>query len=166
MFTVLLAAIAVDFAAETGTIRPALHSSGFGPTVCSQTERDLEDVKSMGFKYARTHDWALIGGNQRICDYFHIFPLPHLDAKDPKNYYFKPTDYILKRTREDAGLDILFRLGTSIEHSGKKHHFNISIRPLSSLRLKGSPIRPKYAIISAARQTFRVRNVASEAKNK
>ena len=124
MFAALLAAIAVDFAAETGTIRPALHSSGFGPTVCSQTERDLEDVKSMGFKYARTHDWALIGGNQRICDYFHIFPLPHLDAKDPKNYWFKPTDYILKRTREDAGLDVLFRLGTSIEHSGKKYHFN------------------------------------------
>ncbi len=124
MFAVLLAAIAVDFTAETGTIRPALHSSGFGPTICSQTERDLEDVKSMGFKYARTHDWALIGGNQRICDYFHIFPLPHLDAKDPRNYWFKPTDYILKRTREDAGLDVLFRLGTSIEHSGKKHHFN------------------------------------------
>ena len=51
----------------------------------------------------------------------------HLDAKDPKNYVFGPTDYLLKRTREDAGLDIFYRLGTSIEHSGNKVHFNALI---------------------------------------
>ena len=123
MFTLLLAA-AANFAAETGTIRPELHSSGFGPTICSQSAQDLADVKSMGFKYARTHDWALINPNERVCDYFHIFPLMHLDAKDPKNYWFGPTDYLLKRTREEAGLDVFFRLGTSIEHSGSKIHFN------------------------------------------
>ena len=114
----------VDFTKESGRMRPALHSSGFGPTVCSQTEQDLADVKSMGFAFARTHDWALINSNQRVCDYFHIFPLMHLDAKDPKNYVFGPTDYLLKRTREETGLDVFFRLGTSIEHSGKKIHFN------------------------------------------
>jgi len=81
-------------------------------------------VKSMGFAYARTHDWALINPNERVCDYFHIFPLMHLDAKDPKNYVFGPTDYLFKRTREEAGLGIFFRLGTSIEHSGKTVHFN------------------------------------------
>ena len=121
---ILAAALAVDFGAETGKIRPELHSSGFGPTICSQTVQDLEDVKAMGFAYARTHDWALINPNQRVCDYFHIFPLMHLDARDPKNYVFGPTDYLLKRTREEAGLDVFFRLGTSIEHSGKKVHFN------------------------------------------
>ena len=119
-----LAGLEADFSQETGKIRPELHSSGFGPTICSQTAQDLADVKSMGYAFARTHDWALINPNQRVCDYFHIFPLMHLDAKDPKNYVFGPTDYLLKRTREEAGLDIFYRLGTSIEHSGNRIHFN------------------------------------------
>ena len=121
---ILAAALAVDFGTETGKIRPELHSSGFGPTICSQTEQDLADVKSMGFACARTHDWALVNPNQRVCDYFHIFPLMHLDATKPENYVFGPTDYLLKRTREEVGLDIFYRLGTSIEHSGEKVHFN------------------------------------------
>ena len=114
----------VDFSSVVGRIRPALHSSGFGPTICSQTAKDLADVKSMGFHAARTHDWALCNPNDRVCDVHHIFPLMHLDAKDPKNYVFGPTDYLLKRTREEAGLDVFYRLGTSIEHSGPKIHFN------------------------------------------
>ena len=124
---VLAATLSANFDVEVGKIRPELHSSGFGPTICSQTQQDLEDVKSMGFAYARTHDWALVNPNQRVCDYFHVFPLMHLDAKDPKNYVFGPTDYLLKRTREEAGLDIFYRLGTSIEHSGPKVHFNARI---------------------------------------
>ena len=47
----------VDFSREIGPVRPEIHSSGFGPTICSQTAQDLEDLKAMGFKYARTHDW-------------------------------------------------------------------------------------------------------------
>ena len=113
-----------DFTRDVGPVRPELHSSGFGPTICSQTAQDLDDVKAMGFAFARTHDWALINANQRVCDWHHVFPLAHLDAKDPKNYVFGPTDYLLKRTREEAGLDVFFRLGTSIEHSGGKVHFN------------------------------------------
>lgn len=119
--------LSADFGNVTGKIRPALHSSGFGPTICSQTAQDLADVKAMGFKYARTHDWALVNPNDRVCDWHHIFPLQHLDATDPKNYVFAPTDYLLKRTREEAGIDIFFRLGTSIEHSGDKIHFNSRI---------------------------------------
>ncbi len=126
--TLLLATVlTVDFLKDVGPVRPEIHSSGFGPTICSQTAQDLADVKSMGFKYARTHDWALINPNQRVCDYFHIFPLMHLDVGDPKNYNFGPTDYLLKRTREEAGLDVFFRLGTSIEHSGLKVHFNTTV---------------------------------------
>jgi len=113
-----------DFAKPERPLRRELHSSGFGPTICSQTAQDLADVKAMGFYAARTHDWALINPNERVCDYFHIFPLMHADAKDPKNYVFGPTDYLLKRTREETGLEVFFRMGTSIEHSGNKIHFN------------------------------------------
>ena len=121
---ILAAVVSVNFNSEIGKLRPELHSSGFGPLVCSCPAERVQEIKSMGFKAARTHDWALINGNQRVCDYFHIFPLMHLDAKDPKNYNFGPTDYLLKRTREEVGLDVFFRLGTSIEHSGPKVHFN------------------------------------------
>ena len=124
---ILAVALSADFDVTVGKVRPELHSSGFGPTICSQTAQDLADVKAMGFAYARTHDWALVNPSERVCDYFHIFPLMHLDAKDPKNYVFGPTDYLLKRTREEVGLDIFYRLGTSIEHSGDKVHFNSAI---------------------------------------
>ena len=123
----IAAAIAVNFGSEKGKLRPELHSSGFGPQICSCPQENIDLVKSMGFKSSRTHDWALINPNERVCDYFHIFPLMHLDAKDPKNYVFGPTDYLLKRTREEVGHEIFYRLGTSIEHSGKKVHFNASI---------------------------------------
>ena len=120
----LAAAVSVNFNLEVGKIRPELHSSGFGPQICSCPQENLDNIKSMNFKAARTHDWALINPNERVCDYFHIFPLMHLDAKDPSNYVFGPTDYLLKRTRDEMGLDIFYRLGTSIEHSGPKVHFN------------------------------------------
>ena len=125
---VILAAMAVNFNGNVGTIRPELHSSGFGPTVESQTAQDLEDLKAMGFSHARTHDWALINANQRVCDWHHIFPLPKLDAANPENYVFGPTDFLLKRTREEAGLKVFFRLGTSIEHTERTGvHFNAAI---------------------------------------
>ncbi len=114
----------VDFTKVAGKVRHELHSSGFGPMICSCPPSAIADIKEMNLLNARTHDWALINPGQRVCDYFHIFPLQHLDAKDPKNYVFAPTDYLLKLTREETGLGIFFRLGTSIEHSGEKVHFN------------------------------------------
>ena len=124
---VLAATATVNFGVETGKIRPELHSAGFGPQICSCPPAVVEEIRSMGFKASRTHDWALLNPNQRVCDWHHIFPLTHLDAKDPANYVFGPTDYLLKRTREETGHDIFFRLGTSIEHSGPKVHFNTLI---------------------------------------
>ena len=114
----------VDFTKGGERIRPLLHSSGFGPLICSCPRKTVDDIRSMNFAAARTHDWALINPNERVCDYFHVFPLMHLDATKEENYHFGPTDYLLKRTREETGLDVFYRLGTSIEHSGDKVHFN------------------------------------------
>ncbi len=122
--TALFADISADFSTETGRIRPELHSAGFGPQVTTTSSKIIDEIKSMGFHASRTHDWALLNSAQRVCDYFHIFPLMHLDAQNPSNYVFAQTDYVLKRTREELGHDIFFRLGTSIEHSGTKVHFN------------------------------------------
>ena len=123
----LATTVSVDFNTENGRIRPELHSSSFGAMICSCPPEQIAAVKSMGFSASRTHDWAIVNANERVCDYFHIFPLMHLDAKDPKNYVFGPTDYLLKRTREELGHKIFYRLGTSIEHSGTKVHFNALI---------------------------------------
>ena len=64
--TILLAVVTADFTAETGRLRPELHSSGFGPQICSCSSNDLAAIRAMGFKASRTHDWAII--NPRQCD--------------------------------------------------------------------------------------------------
>lgn len=121
------AAVVADLGTEIGKMRPELHSAGFGPQISSCPPTTIAEIKSMGLKGSRTHDWALLNPGQLVCDYLHIFPLMHLDAKDPKNYVFAPTDYVLKRTREELGHDIFFRLGPSIEHSGPSVHFTTRI---------------------------------------
>ena len=121
---VLAATVSVNFNSDIGKFRPELHSSGYGPKIATCTQKTIDEIKEMGFKSARTHDWALVNSNQRVCDYHHIFPIIHLDATNPSNYVFAATDYLLKRAREDVGTDIFFRLGVSIEHSGPKVHFN------------------------------------------
>ena len=114
--------LSADFSVEKGVFRRELHSSGFAPRVTSVGET-FNDVKSLNFEYARTHDLALVNDGQRIFDVHFMFPLMHLDAKDPNNYFFKATDHAMKRIR-DAGLKVFYRLGTSIEHSGPTVHFN------------------------------------------
>ena len=121
--------VVVDYSKTAGKLRPELHSSGWTPRSTNHSQKqnpDVEIVKSMGFKAARTHDWALVNAGQRVVDLHFIFPLMHLDATDPKNYVFGPTDHLLAMTR-DCGLDIFYRLGTSIEHTGPKAHFNALI---------------------------------------
>ena len=116
--------IAVDFSKPTGKIRPELHSSGCAPRLYPRAIRnDDADIKAMGCYATRTHDWALWNSGQRIVDTHFIFPLMHLDPKDPKNYYFKATDEAL-RLSKDIGLKILYRLGSSIEHTDGVH-FNV-----------------------------------------
>ena len=121
----LKAEITADFSKEIGPVRRALHSSGYSPKITSNGNI-TEQIKSMNFDYVRTHDLALINSGERVVDTHFIFPFMHLDARDPKNYCFKPTDYLLKLS-QDAGMKIFYRLGTSIEHSGPKVHFNTLI---------------------------------------
>ena len=52
------AAVFADFGRETGKMRPELHSSGFGPLICSCPQSTINDIRAMGFKASRTHDWA------------------------------------------------------------------------------------------------------------
>ena len=116
--------VTVDFSKKTGKIRPELHSSGCAPRLYPRAIRnDDADIKAMGCYATRTHDWALWNNGQRIVDTHFIFPLMHLDPKDPKNYFFKATDEALKLSK-NLGLKILYRMGPSIEHTDGVH-FNV-----------------------------------------
>ena len=80
----LMAEMTADFSKEIGPVRRALHSSGYSPKIDSNGNL-TEQIKSMNFDYVRTHDLALINPGHRVVDTHFIFPLMHLDAKDPKN---------------------------------------------------------------------------------
>ena len=121
-----MATATADFASQIGAIRPALHSSGWAPRSYPRSiSNDDKLVAAMNMTYARTHDWALVNSGQRVIDYQYIFPLFNLDAKNPDNYLFEPTDHLLGLAR-NIGLDIFYRLGTSIEHTGDIH-FNARV---------------------------------------
>lgn len=111
-----------DLNTRVGRVRKELHGAN---TTLNLARRGLsrydEALRDLNFTFARTHDWALWNGGQRIIDTHFIFPLTHLDPKDPANYYFDATDEILRLTQEEGGMQIFYRLGTSIEHSGEKH---------------------------------------------
>jgi len=106
---------ALDFTATAGKIRRELHSSGWGGQLVGRNSSRYMQIKPLNLKAARTHDWALTNPGQRICDLHFIFPLLHADTTDPKNYFFGPTDEIFAMTIEDLDMDILYRMGTSIE---------------------------------------------------
>ena len=120
-----------DFGRGAGHFNRNLHCSNTAPNLSNRGIRDYTpDFKRMKFAYARNHDWALWNSGQRMVDTHFIFPLIHLDPADPANYYFDPTDEIIRITQE-AGSRVFYRLGTSIEHSGlrpEQKHFN-SIPP-------------------------------------
>ena len=115
------AAVTVDFSNATAKFRPALHSSGYAPAFqrAHQAEWDAR-IKEMNFDYVRTHDLGLVNGGSRAFDVQYMFPLMHLDPKDPRNYFFATTDFMLD-FQYAIGQKPFFRLGTSIEHTGLVH---------------------------------------------
>ena len=115
-----------DFSQKARDIRPALHSSGWSPRLYPRKlVNDDAAIKALRMTYTRTHDWALVNSGQRVVDTCRVFPLMHLDPKDPKNYVFGPTDEALKLAR-NLGLKICYRLGESIEHTDGVH-FNVLV---------------------------------------
>ncbi len=116
----------VDFNKTIGKINKELHGSNSAPILSSRRYQNYDDeFLKLNFQSTRTHDWALWNNGQRMVDTHFVFPLLHLDATDPKNYVFGPTDAMIKQAL-DCNMKIFYRLGTSIEHtsSTKQNHFN------------------------------------------
>ena len=110
--------VSADFAKPAGRIR-AIHGVNNGP-VTRGSNADLEPWwKKAGFPTARLHDshWP----SPDVVDVSTIFPLPHLDPDDERNYLFAKTDdYLAGILRCNA--KIIYRLGQSIERHGIRFH--------------------------------------------
>jgi len=113
--------VKADFTKSVGKINPKLHSSNAAPNLSNRgISNQTAMFERMHFYSSRTHDWALWNAGERMVDTHFVFPLMHLDPADPRNYYFAPTDEMIDGARE-AGMKVFYRMGTSIEHSGKRH---------------------------------------------
>lgn len=108
----------VDFAVSPGPVRPELHAASFvtRPTSHGYNNDDAV-IRAMRLSAFRTHDAPLVSTGQRIVDTHFVFPLMHLDAGDPKNYFFDATDHFLE-INFNLGMKCFYRLGSSIEHTG------------------------------------------------
>jgi hypothetical protein len=110
--------ITVDFARTAGRIK-AIHGVNGGP-LTRGNNADLEPWwKKAGFPTARLHDchWP----SPDVVDVSTIFPLPHLDPDDERNYLFAKTDdYLAAIIR--CGSKVIYRLGQSIERHGIRFH--------------------------------------------
>lgn len=125
------ATYAANFTNRLGTIRRELHSSGYSPAFADRaamTDWCDQDIRELNLAYTRTHDWSLHAAGFPVCDTHFIFPIFAADASDPASYRFGPTDAMLNLARTNLHQKILFRLGTSIEHSEEGHRYN-SVMP-------------------------------------
>lgn len=110
--------IAVDFDNLNGTIKP-MHGVCNGP-VCYGSLVDVSSYyRELGVPYVRLHDtnWP----HPREVDIPQIFTNFDADADDPASYDFRRTDDYLQSIL-DTGAKIVYRLGTSIEHTKRKYY--------------------------------------------
>lgn len=116
-----------------GKMKP-MHAVNNGPVRgrASQTRGNFDTFKALNIPYARTHDASLseIYGSQHVMDVHCIFTDFSRDPDDPTAYDFINTDLYIT-TCFDAGTEIYYRLGTSIEHWPAKYG---SIKPSDPLK--------------------------------
>ena len=108
--------------AEIGPIKP-MNAVNNGPTRAgrSQQRENFTTYKAARIPFARTHDSInCVSGGAHTCDITAVFPDFSADETVPANYDFVFTDTYLKRIR-DAGTEVFFRLGQTIEHGPKKY---------------------------------------------
>ena len=111
-----------DFSREAGTIRK-VNGANLAPPVSNFTAHgNLNDAyRAMKLPYARLHDSPLDNPGMRLVDIQQIFCNAGADADDPSSYYFRQTDDYIANCRR-CGTDIIYRLGTSIEHSNERYY--------------------------------------------
>lgn len=106
----------IDFNVGIGEIR-ALNGVNLAPKLHNQKNRNMNEAyRALKIPYARLHDVPLDNPGMRLVDIQHIFGNREADENDPRNYYFKQTDDYIRNCL-GLGTQVVYRLGTSIEHS-------------------------------------------------
>ncbi|MCR5782935.1 MAG: hypothetical protein K6G90_09415 [Clostridia bacterium] len=110
--------VLIDFGTVTGKIKP-LH--GVNNSARKSDYGDLlDDFVKLKPPFSRLHDTAGVCGGGHYVDVANIFPDFSADENDPDSYDFLLTDrYILPIS--EAGINIMFRFGTTIEHEPRKY---------------------------------------------
>lgn len=108
---------------RTGKTIRKLNGGNLAPCITNaNASTDIrQSFKQLNLAFARLHDSPLSNPGCRLVDISHIFPLPHLDENDCRNYDFSYTDDYIKNCIETSGTPIYYRLGESIDHSVRKY---------------------------------------------
>ena len=112
--------LTVDFDKTDGVIKP-MNAVNNGP--CGSLVRktgNAEKYKELHIPYARLHDSAFYSGygGEWTVDVHRIFRNFDADVNDENSYDFVSTDVYLKNIL-DAGTQVFYRLGATIEHAKK-----------------------------------------------
>ncbi len=106
----------LDVTRSIGAIRP-LHGIDNGPVSFSSLIDCTPLYQTAGFPFIRLHDTNY--PHPREVDVPQLFPDFDADVDDPRSYRFRRTDEYLRQCL-DTGAKIIYRLGTSIEHTKVK----------------------------------------------
>jgi len=119
-----LAEITVFPSEIVGPIKP-MNGVNNGPKYKGndQQRENIDTYRHAHIPFARTHDavYEEAYGNEHTVDISGIFRDFDKDANDPKSYDFTLTDVYLKTIR-DAGTEVFFRLGQSMQTTVKKYY--------------------------------------------
>ena len=105
---------------STGRIKP-LHGVGGGPVTNIFTGDATKYFREAGIPFSRTHDIEYPFGAGEFVDIHCVFPDFRQDENDPSNYNFVMTDAYLQSIA-NAGTEVFYRLGSSIEHQPIKRY--------------------------------------------
>lgn len=110
--------ISVDFDSIVGRIKP-LHGVNNAARKTDYGEL-LDSFKELRVPFSRLHDTGGVYGGSRYVDVANVFPDFAADEDDPASYDFTLTDCYIKPLVE-AGIQVFYRLGATIEHEPKKY---------------------------------------------
>jgi len=110
--------IKIDLQEKVGQFKP-INGIDNGPVTFGSLTDSSRYYKQAGFPHCRLHDtnWP----HPREVDVPTIFRDFSADENDPGNYDFRTTDIYLNEILA-TGAKIIYRLGSSIEHTKLKHH--------------------------------------------
>ena len=106
--------LTVDFSKSVGKIK-AMHAVG-QPPIYGMYFQYFDYLTQAHIPYARLHDTGGAFGRGVFVDIPNLVRDFEADENDPANYDFAFTDWLLNQLH-DQGVDIIYRLGVTIENS-------------------------------------------------